>query len=359
MKVDAREIRAMLQARVGELLGKLFPQHTITFPVFAPLNPTRPDRTPGSFVIWTSGAAAGGFNEYSPAGPPASGDVIDLIAYVRRADRKYAFGFAREFLGLGKMTDAELARERTAARQAASAAVQQQSEKIAARIRRANEIWRKTVPIAGSVAETYLASRRVPLVLLKNPDTDLRFIPRLEWWKGARFDGKEKVEDGPHLPAMVAAMRNAGGDLVAVHCTFLRVDGSGKADVSEPKLMRGSAKGAMIRLARGPSNLTIEEARESGVIEPLIVSEGIENGLTAALACPEARAAAAGSFDLMLLAPVDADCFEPIIYAVDNDDNERAAAAIADHIDALAAAGKRATFMRSHAGKDLNDLIRT
>src|SRR4051812_37168906 len=109
-QIDAREIRGLLQRDVLKLLHRLFPQHPISTPVFAPKNPTRDDKTPGSFVIWTAGAAAGGFNEYSPRGPQASGDVIDLISYVhkRPGDRAFAFAWARDFLGIKKMSDAEL-----------------------------------------------------------------------------------------------------------------------------------------------------------------------------------------------------------------------------------------------------------
>ena len=109
VNVDAREIRALLQRDVLTLLRKLFPRYSITSPVFTPLNPTREDKTPGSFVIWTAGAAAGGFNEYSPRGQ-ARGDVIDLIAYVNRkpGDRTFAFAWARDFLGIRKMSEAQL-----------------------------------------------------------------------------------------------------------------------------------------------------------------------------------------------------------------------------------------------------------
>jgi hypothetical protein len=359
--IGAREIRGMLQERLRDLLARLFPQYAITFPCFTPLNPTRADKRPGSFVIYTQGAAAGGFNEYSPAGPPASGDVLDLVAYVngRAGDRRFALAWARDFLGLRQMDQAELGRQVRQARAHVAIANAQQSEAAAAKRRRAGELWSKTVPIAGSVAEIYLASRRIPLLLVPNREEDLRFAPRLEWWKGQRWEGDKLVERGPYLPAMIAAMRNAAGDVTAVHCTFLRLDGSGKADVGEAKLMRGVAKGSAIRLTRGPSNLTVAEALANGIVEPLIVSEGVENGLTAAIACPEARVWAAGSFDLMMQAPVEAEIFDPVIYAVDNDDSPRAEAAIADRLDELRELGKRASVMRAHVGKDLNDLIRT
>ena len=363
--VTPREIRAMLQQRVTELVGKLFPQYTITFPVFTPRNPTRDDRTPGSFVIWTAGAAAGGYNEYSPAGSgKSSGDVIDLIAYVhnRGSDRKFALGWARDFLGLRTMSASEKGAAVRQARGHAAQLTAAQSDAIKKRVAKAAALWARTMPIAGSVAETYLASRRIPLMLVKNREDDLRFLPDLEFWKLAEWDRSvtpwKCIKVAPRFPAMVAAMRNAAGDITAVHCTFLRRDGTGKADVGgeQAKLMRGEARGSVIRLTRGADNFTLDEARAHGVVQPYGIAEGIENGLSVALAVPEARIVAAGSFDLMLAAGIPAVA-DPIIYIRDNDNNAKADEKVQDRIDELAALGKQATQMAPHDGKDFNDLM--
>jgi hypothetical protein len=363
--IDAREIRAMLQGRVPELLHRLFPQYGLTLPVFTPLNPTRADKRPGSFVIWTAGAAIGGFNEYSPAGPPASGDVIDLIAYVhnRPRDRRFALAWARDFLGIQQMDPAALAKAKQKARAAAAQAVQQQSDAARRKVEAAHRIWNKTLPLAGSLAETYLASRRIPYMLIPNRGEDLRFIPNLEHWKSAKWDGDRKVNDGPHLPAMVGALRNLAGELTAVHCTFLRADGSGKADVPDAKLMRGIAKGSAIWLTRGgdgpgdDSRSSVQEALQIGEIATTIVAEGIETALSVAMGVPEARVAAAGSFDLMLALDVTGAIFDPVIYALDNDGDARHEDLLRDRLEDLRSAGKRAGTMRSHDGKDFNDLM--
>jgi hypothetical protein len=363
--VTPREIRAMLQQRLPELLNKLFPRYAITYPVFTPLNPTRNDRTPGSFVIWTQGAAAGGFNEYSPSGPPASGDVIDLIAYLdgQSRDRGYALAFARDFLGLKAMNAAQKRAVVSQARDHAAQATAQQSEQALHKIRLANAMWNKTLPIVGSLAEVYLASRRIPLMLLKNREDDLRFMPDLDFWSLAEWDRSVKpwvcIKAAPCFPAMVAALRNGAGDLTAVHCTFLRRDGTGKANVGpgvQAKLIRGVARGSVIRLTRGGNDMTLTEARAAGIVDPYGIAEGIENGLSVALAVPEARVVAAGSFDLMLQAPVP-DVADPVIYIRDNDGNAKADDRVRDRIDELAALGKQASQMAPHEGKDFNDLM--
>jgi|TARA_B110000238_G_C15739416_1_gene274382 hypothetical protein len=63
---------------------------------------------------------------------------------------------------------------------------------------------------------------------------------------------------------MVAAVQ--GNKLAAVHRTYLRPDGSGKADVEAPKMMLGAVMGASVRLAEG--------------LGALVVCEGIETALS-------------------------------------------------------------------------------
>lgn len=369
-QIDAREIRGLLQRDVAKLLAKLFPHYNVTAPVFAPLNPTRNDQHPGSFVIWTAGAAAGGFNEYSPKGPPASGDVIDLIAYVhkRAGDRAFAFAWARDFLGIKTMSEAEKRAVKHTARAHVHQVIASQSAAIAERRQKALNLWKRTLPIAGSVAEIYLASRRIPYVLIKNREDDLRFLPRLEHWKSTAWDRSTtpwtKTQSGGEFPVMVAAMRNLAGDITAVHCTFLRADGSGKADVAEPKLMRGDAKGAAIRLTRGEGNLSLEDARTQfagdGAVHTLMPFEGIENGLSYAIEVPEPRIWACGSFDLMLALRVeDEPCFDPVIFGRDNGDKATAENLMIDRIDEVRASGRDCSQVKPpESAKDFNDLIR-
>jgi len=84
----------------------------------------------------------------------------------------------------------------------------------------------------------------------------LRFHP--EAWHGAT---------ARRIPALVALVN--GGDGFAVHRTYLRADGSGKAAVDPPKAMLGAVAGGAVRLTDGPG--------------PLVVAEGIETALS--LAC--------------------------------------------------------------------------
>ncbi len=121
-----------------------------------------------------------------------------------------------------------------------------EAEKRAAQAKR---LWLEAQPIAGTVAEAYLRDARgisCPL-----PPT-LRF-------HGACWHGPT----ARRYPAMVAAVQGSG--LPAVHRTYLRPDGSGKADIDPAKAMLGATAGGAVRLADGPSRLVVAEGIESGL----------------------------------------------------------------------------------------------
>ena len=116
----------------------------------------------------------------------------------------------------------------------------------AKRAAQAKRLWQEAQPIAGTIAETYLRGRGVTCPL---PAT-LRFHPHC--WHGPT---------AKRYPALVAAVQGAG--LPAVHRTYLRPDGSGKADIDPPKAMLGATAGGAVRLTDGPSRLVVGEGIES------------------------------------------------------------------------------------------------
>ena len=113
---------------------------------------------------------------------------------------------------------------------------------------RANLIWSKARPTAGTAAETYLQARGITCQL---PDT-LRFSPSC--WHNT----------GSHLSAMVALVK--GTHSFAVHRTYLQANGSGKAQVKPAKAMLGPCAGGAVRLSQTDG--------------PLLICEGIETGLS-------------------------------------------------------------------------------
>ncbi|RDD62630.1 DUF7146 domain-containing protein [Ferruginivarius sediminum] len=116
----------------------------------------------------------------------------------------------------------------------------------------ARRIWREAEPAPDTLVQSYLEARGIRL----NPPPSLRFAPALRY----PFSGIE-------LPAMVAAIQGPDRKLTGVHRTFLRVDGTGKANVQQPKLSLGPQGKGAIRLARAG--------------EVLGLAEGIEDALSA------------------------------------------------------------------------------
>src|SRR5262249_35179457 len=78
----------------------------------------------------------------------------------------------------------------------------------------AGSIWRGCEPASGTVVEAYLRSRGIDCTL---PET-IRFVPSLSH------------RSGHSGPGMIALIEHAEHGHVAIHRTWLKSDGSGKAD---------------------------------------------------------------------------------------------------------------------------------
>jgi hypothetical protein len=189
----------------------------------------------------------------------------------------------------------------------------------------AKQVWREAIPIGDTVAETYLRGRGITCSL---PDT-LRFHPQC--WHGST---------AKRYPAMVAAVQ--GNLLPAVHRTYLRSDGSGKADIEPAKAMLGATTGAAVRLSEGDG--------------PLVVSEGIEtalslsSGLLNAPATVWAGLSTSGIRGLHL--PHQA---RRLTIAPDGDQAGReAASALAERASAL---GWQVSLLPAPEGLDWNDVL--
>jgi len=110
----------------------------------------------------------------------------------------------------------------------------------------AGRLWREAQPIEGTLAETYLRSRGIACPL----PPSLRF--HADCWHGP---------SARRWPALVARVED--GDGFAVHRTWIRSDGSGKAQVSPDKAMLGRCAGGAVQLTDGPGRLVVGEGIES------------------------------------------------------------------------------------------------
>lgn len=310
------EVKARLQAGLPGVLAALGLRYRErdSEAVLHPCNPTRNDKHPGSFVIWTQGTAAGAWKEY--AGVPAQGDVFGLIGYVLGLrERIDAYWWALEHLGLERgrvRTKAEdrLARER---REKDAAAQKAKDAEAAARKSRALfGLWLGLPGIQGTPAERYLREARgIPMERLAHTPGALRWAEAVDWVDpetGEVFEWRH---------CMVSAMTR-GTQVTGLHRTWLKPDGSGKAGRRKDKTMIGVCSGAAIRLSPGPSGLSPTAAAKKGRTDPLAIGEGIETALSVAAARPDYRVWAAGSLDLMRLFGWP-PCASAVVLLRDND----------------------------------------
>jgi hypothetical protein len=155
-------------------------------------------------------------------------------------------------------------------------------------------IWNECAPAHGTPVETYLASRGITIPI---PET-------------IRFHGRLKYPGGGFWPAMVALVER-GKNAVAIHRTYLRHDGSGKAPVPDgAKKMLGPCVGGAVRLS--PPGYT------------LVVGEGIETCLSVLQASGKPTWAALSTSGLKGLELPDVA--RDIVIATDADEAGEAAA---------------------------------
>jgi Toprim domain len=196
----------------------------------------------------------------------------------------------------------------------------------ARRAEAAHQLWSQTQPIDGTPAEAYLRGRGISCPL---PDR-LRFHPQC--WHGP---------SGARYPAMVALVE--GGEGFAVHRTFLRPDGSGKAGLAGgDKLMLGATAGGALRLSGGASRLAVAEGIESAL--------SLLCGLLAMPAIVWAALSTSGMRSLRLPEPIG-----QLVIAGDGDKPGREAVhVLANRAHAL---GWHVSLIDPGEGADFNDIL--
>lgn len=148
--------------------------------------------------------------------------------------------------------------------------------------------------LAGTIAEQYLRGRAIGGRL--SADT-LRFHSKCYYRRNE--DASLRI-----LPAMLAAITDLSGTITGVHRTWLRTDGSDKADIEDPRRVMGHLIGHAVRFGRAH--------------DVLIAGEGIETILSIRSvlpAIPAAAALTANHLSLLLLPPT----LQRLYVAQDND----------------------------------------
>jgi len=186
-------------------------------------------------------------------------------------------------------------------------------------------IWERAQSAEGTVVETYLRARgylgAIPI--------SLRYVT-----------GRHPSDQQSHPLMLAAAVLSGNPNIVGVHRTFLRADGSGKAPIKPEKMSLGDVRGAGTPLAQvGPK---------------LAVSEGIETGLSVqqATGIPTVAALSAAGVQTLVLPAV----VQEVFIAADPDRAGMQAAQSAAR--RWHAEGRSVRIVRPPDDVDFNDLAR-
>lgn len=318
-------------------------------------NPFRPGSKEEQMVVWLTGARRGAWKDFVSGD---KGDAIDLVAFglqghVDDGTRMTALEWIEDRFGLRSMDKGrreQLAAEARAKLKAAEATDQKRRKNSIDRARKFFFACHPTV--IGTPAAAYLSARNAPIDRVPNLGRSLRYRRDCEYW---RAEGK------PRMPAMIAAMVDVAGKIGACHYTFLRPDGSDKAEVEKAKMMFPETSGLVIRLTNGPSGLSAEDAAAQGVRGICGLVEGIEDGLSAAIAAPDLRMWSCGSLSGFRSVPDHAAVSGWVVFK-DNDWGKRQAQEQFDLAIARLKSFRKPVeviSMPADWGKDVNDAIRS
>lgn len=323
--MDVADICARLNQRAAALAPQLLPNGRREGNIwrFSGLDDVKGG---GSAWLYLSGANAGHWQDAGNcAAGQEKGDMLDLVEILEcGGDKRRAVEWAKAELGIAddfrpgerpQATPEERAAKAEAARQRAAEQERQQEAERKRRAKKAKGLYLSAVDLAGSPAEFYLRGRGID-----NPEG--------EPWPGSlRYHAE--VFCGPlqrKTPAMVATIVNAAGEQIGVHRTFLQLDeggaGWGKlqhADVN-PKMVLGNMGGGFVPIAKGKSKKSMRAMPE---LEPVYVTEGIEDALCVRSMLPEARvicAIALGNIGAIVLPPAA----RKLVIVADRDTNPTA-----------------------------------
>jgi hypothetical protein len=195
----------------------------------------------------------------------------------------------------------------------------------AERIEYARRLWRQSRCAIGTVAEQYLRGRGITIP----PPPPIRFLPRFK-----------HREDGWAFPVMIAGIQDPNGNFSGVSITWSSADGSGKAPVDPARKIFGPYRSGSVRLA--PAS------------DRLVLSEGLETGLSVAQACadlPVWCALSATNLPHLAIPPE----VNTVFIAADADPAGEAAALTT--AARLRSEGRHVRIARPPTGMDFNDIL--
>lgn len=234
--------------------------------------PFHTERTPSFTVVDKKGF-------FHCFGCGAHGDAIDWLMRYHNMDFTEALTDLAAAAGL--LSGIGVSEKRKSAAPRVLSPDEEIERKREAEIERARKLWREAIPGAETPVESWLAFRGIPVAAIGGVPPSLRFHRELPYFirrKGER--GKWEEIAAP--PAMIAGIQGPDGRVSAVHITWLKPDGRGKADlpphpdtgeIPPRRKVRGRKEGGTIRFAAAG--------------ETLVLGEGIESVLSARVVLPD------------------------------------------------------------------------
>jgi hypothetical protein len=198
-----------------------------------------------SLGIRLSGDKRGRWGDFATG---EAGDALDLVKATLSLDTIAAIAWSRRWLGIGAAKATKPIRPVSAGANEPDADPE-----------RWGHPWQPARPIAGTLAETYLAARDLAF---DDPEGRvLRFASRR-----ARLNPQGRLEHHPALLALLCDVRT--GEACGIINIYLRQDGTDRLRDGKGKTNTGRAKGAAVMLsdfADVTMGLTICEGPETGI----------------------------------------------------------------------------------------------
>lgn len=305
---SVREIAQMLQPLAESIAWQLFPNAKRDGPYLCV--GSLQGEAGKSLKIKVRGSDAGSWADYatSKGDPRGKGDMLKLLQLtLGNGDIGAAVREAKRMLSIDSMDPMKLERHRRAAAKAQARAEQRQMEDKERARAQAEGLWQSAAPLTPSSPPVlYLQGRGIDFARLGKLPGALRFHP--EVWH-AQLKRK--------LPAMVSKF-SRGGLHAATHVTYLELVGPANGplrwvklttagarrmglpqdELLRTKIIRGPAHthGAHIALWKGETRGKLDDIPQGTPVE---VAEGIEDGLSYAMAHPAARIVAAGTLGII------------------------------------------------------------
>lgn len=369
--ISPREVSALLNAAVESLVPVLLPNGRSAggFWCVGSVEGESGD----SLKVRLSGAKRGGWADYSmdASEERAKGDMLKLVKLtIGNGSMGEAMRWAKGWLGMGQgLSPDALDRMKRRAAAAKDRSEREQAGAHERKRRNAEGLWGYAAPLPGTPAMKYLEARGIDFARLGR-------VPR-----ALRFRGDVgHAETGRKLPAMLGAFIGLDGTHRGTHATYLTRgrDGGwskiGPVDVADEKtgevravkcakkIFAPTYWGSAIPLNKGASR---EPLARIPAGTPVYVSEGIEDGLTVAMADPARRVLAAGTLGNIGALALPPQAGDLIIIGQRDDPGSKAEASLEKQLllqqQAAVAdgSGRRVLILWPAPGfKDVNDELR-